>query len=245
MASPLGNLFGKMAEKRSQSDSDRNVSSSSALGVVFKRMGSNTSEGRARDSDNAGVKPALTSALIQEVAAKERVSSSLAVADHKKRRYNNSRRQALAQSKAKGRKGVAQSRANKERVQAHVSKKCLCSLETCFSQFQSILLDLLALLSLFSEQSKGVRDCILRKCIGGRNVCVMGLRMSLDCFRALFQMGKMQAQSLAKQDFRVDGRLKGNPKKPRSKVQEKQVRLYLITVYSRCLPDLYTYIFTD
>ena len=37
MASPLGNLFGKMAEKRSQSDSDRNVSSSSALGVVFKR----------------------------------------------------------------------------------------------------------------------------------------------------------------------------------------------------------------
>ena len=77
MASPLGNLFGKMAEKRSQSDSDRNVSSSSALGVVFKRMGSNTSEGRARDSDNAGVKPALTSALIQEVAAKERVSSSL------------------------------------------------------------------------------------------------------------------------------------------------------------------------
>ena len=137
MASPLGNLFGKMAEKRSQSDSDRNVSSSSALGVVFKRMGSNTSEGRARDSDNAGVKPALTSALIQEVAAKERVSSSLAVADHKKRRYNNSRRQALAQSKAKGRKGVAQSRANKERVQAHVSKKCLCSLETCFSQFQN------------------------------------------------------------------------------------------------------------
>jgi hypothetical protein len=102
MASPLGVLFGKMAEKRSQSDSDRNVSSSSALGVVFKRMGSNTSEGKAGDSDNAGVKPALTSALIQEVAAKERVSSSLAVADHKKRRYNNSRRQAWPNQRPNG-----------------------------------------------------------------------------------------------------------------------------------------------
>ncbi|CAJ1340429.1 unnamed protein product, partial [Effrenium voratum] len=73
---------------------------------------------------------------------------------------------------------------------------------------QAIMDELVQLLSLFASQRKAVRDTVLEQCVG-ESVCVLGLFLSLACFRRLFQLGKMRLARFLRGETVVDLRMKG------------------------------------
>ena len=90
------------------------------------------------------------------------------------------------------------------------------------------------LLSLFASQRKAVRDTVLEQCVG-ESVCVLGLFLSLACFRRLFQLGKMRLARFSRGETVVDLRMKGQPRLARVACQEAKVRAYLVTLYTSTL----------
>ena len=88
------------------------------------------------------------------------------------------------------------------------------------------------LLVLWSDQPKGVRDEVLSLCVRSMTV-VLGLKVSLTCFRVLFQVGKAQAEKMSRGAPIIDLRMRGQPQLQKSKMQEGKARQYLISVYCR------------
>ena len=241
-ASP-GNLFRALAEKRraqrDASDSDKQQlfkkmadKRASGLQVLFKKL---ASQKEPSSSSSSTPRAVLTTGLVHEVAARQKLAADKEKEDKVKRRYRNVRRNALKSSRVKMSKSVSASRASRKRVEGLLSSKCRCCIEVCWSQFQVIMADLLALLTLFTEQTKLVRDEILQRCVGQSGVCVLGFRLCVTCFGVLFQLGKMPLQRFQSGDIHIDRRMKGKPRKPLPKVQDAKIRMYLSTVYCRSL----------
>ncbi|CAJ1456696.1 unnamed protein product, partial [Effrenium voratum] len=99
---------------------------------------------------------------------------------------------------------------------------------------EAIMDELVQLLSLFASQRKAVRDTVLEQCVG-ESVCVLGLFLSLACFRRLFQLGKMRLARFSRGETVVDLRMKGQPRLARVACQEAKVRAYLVTLYTSTL----------
>ena len=177
--------------------------------------------------DTLTQRKALTAKLIQNQAAQFTINQPQP--NQRKKRYNNARRASQKKARA-ARKDFKASRGCSARVSGLVSRtRCFCARQCCFSQFQAIMDELVQLLSLFASQRKAVRDTVLEQCVG-ESVCVLGLFLSLACFRRLFQLGKMR---LAR--FFVDLRMKGRPRLARVACQEAKVRAYLVTLYTSTL----------
>ena len=229
-SSSLGKFFQNLKERKKQP-------SSTAVGNLFASVAAKQKKesiGASSSSQPSDV-PAgkdLTPFLVQECMAKHLLAQGEAK-KIVKRRYNNKKRKMLADSRVPSRGGVQRSRQDQERVRTLTEKRCCnCSLERCFSQFAPILCQLMQLLVLWSDQPKGVRDEVLSLCVRSMTV-VLGLKVSLTCFRVLFQVGKAQAEKMSRGAPIIDLRMRGQPQLQKSKMQEGKARQYLISVYCR------------
>ena len=242
-------LFKAMAARqKANAGPERNAR---PLRGIFSQMGSSSSAAPApqQERDDAegdgprGKASTLTVDLIEkQVARHQQKHLDSQQKKVRKRRYNNTRRARQKKQRVVS-KDVGKSRGSHARVAGLVSGICLCSLEVCFSQFQPILASLVALLSLFAAQCKAVRDEILQECVGQDDVCVLGFKLCLKCFRRLFQLGKAQLSRFSQGKVVVDRRMKGQARLERASLQEAKVRAYLVTVYTRFLNYVEYYVF--
>ena len=229
-------LFKKIGAGMEQ-DQDHGTGASSSLQVLFKRMASSSTDDLPDSVDEEMTKRPITSSLVQEVSSKmELASMKTATQAAGKRRYNNARRLRLKKSRVGAGRNMQQSRADAARLKTLVSGTCGCSWETCFSQFSTILIDLIALLTIFGQAAKVVRDEVLRCSVCEQDVGVLGFRLSIKCFCKLFQVSKTVVATLSQGKLHHDDRrMKGRPRKLLPKVQERRIRIYLSTVDCRGL----------
>lgn len=230
VGSPLGKFFGSLQVARNQPGP-------SAVGNLFASVAGQRlkrASGPAEGSESAACsKPSeepvgqnLTLFLVKECQAKQELERGVEVKKKAKRRYNNQKRKVNAGSRKTCRGGVTRSRQDDKRVRTLLEQpSCKCSLGTCFSQLVPVMGTLMPLLILWSEQEKVVRDEVLRLCLRSTTT-ILGLKMSIACFRVLFKVGKRGVPG-------VDLRLKGQPRLNRSPLQEARARQYLISVYCR------------
>ena len=218
-----------------EQDHERAASSSSrgSLRVLFNRMASFSQD--SQGSEEEMPKQPITSSLVREVSSKMQLASMKATEGARKRRYNNNRRTLLKNSKVPARRNLQKSRADAARLNLLVSGICGCSWETCFSQFKTILTELIALLTIFAQAAKVIRDEVLRCSVGEQDVGVLGFRLSIKCFCKLFQISKTVVSTLAQGKLHLDRRFKGAVRQPLPSVQERRIRIYLSTVYCRDL----------
>ena len=214
--------------QRIRPDHERAASSSSrgSLRVLFNRMASFSQD--SQGSEEEMPKQPITSSLVREVSSKMQLASMKATEGARKRRYNNN-------SKVPARRNLQKSRADAARLNLLVSGICGCSWETCFSQFKTILTELIALLTIFAQAAKVIRDEVLRCSVGEQDVGVLGFRLSIKCFCKLFQISKTVVSTLAQGKLHLDRRFKGAVRQPLPSVQERRIRIYLSTVYCRDL----------
>lgn len=203
--SSVGNLFASVAAKRT------------------KDIIEAESVKRSKPSEECPGKD-LTMFLVKECKAKHQLQD--AEVKKVKRRYNNKKRRALADSRQTSRGAVQRARQDEPRVRALVEKpSCNCSLGTCFSQFLPIFSSLMQLLIFWADQEKVVRDEVLSLCLRS-SMCVLGLKVSIACFRVLFKVGKRGVPP-------ADLRLRGQPRLRKCAGQETRARHYLISIYCR------------
>ena len=214
-----------------KSDDSRNRPST-GLQVLFKKLASRT---ESSDSASSSTRATLTAGFVHEVAARQKLSADKEQEAKVSRRYRNCRREAQKLSRVKMTKSVSATRADSERVKVLMTRECRCCMQVCWSQFQAIMADLLALLMVFTEQTKKVRDEVLRLCVGSTGVCVLGFQLSVACFSLLFQVGNNPMQMFRSGALHIDRRMKGKPRKPAPKVQDTRIRMYLSTTYCRSL----------